>query len=240
LDIRDNEGIVKKAMVNITEKHIFLLNDGPTIREVLWETLEDYQFKVSYFEDSVECLSRLGYQKCDLLVIDLKNPEKDGLEILMNVQHLVPWIPVLIITGYGNIQTAVKAIKAGATDFIEKPLDKKNFVTKVKSILKDNLAARPELDTPLTPTERKVLQLVLNGMKNNEIANLLNRSKRTIEVHRAHIMHKFGVDNLVDLVKRALSMGLVSREKKRIKTKINKIMENDEQAIKCSTDEALL
>lgn len=199
-------------MVNITEKHIFLLDYEPTICELLRENLEDYQFKVSYFEDPAECLSRLGFQKCDLLVIDMKNPEEDSLEILINVQHLVPWVPVLMITGYGNIPTAVKAIKAGAADFMEKPLDKKNFIMKVRSILKNNLAVQPELGTPLTLTERKILQLILNGMNNSEIANLLNRSIRTIEVHRAHIMHKFDVDNLVGLVKRTMSMGLVPRE----------------------------
>ena len=141
-------------------------------------------------------------------------PEKDGIELLTDVKHLAPWVPVLMITGYGDIPTAVKAMKAGAVDFIEKPLDKKNFVRKIKSILKKNVSAHPDLGNSLTRAEKKILQLVIKGMSNKEIAVLLHRSSRTIEVHRAHIMHKLGVDNLVDLVKRVASMGLVDLKEK--------------------------
>jgi FixJ family two-component response regulator len=142
-------------------------------------------------------------------------PEKDGIELLTDVQQLTPWVPVLMITGYGDIPTAVKAMKAGAVDFIEKPLDKKNFVRKIKLILKKNVAAHPELGISLTRTEKRILQLVIDGLSNKEMSNLLHRSSRTIEVHRAHIMHKLGVDNLVDLVKRVASMGMVNLEEKK-------------------------
>jgi len=201
-------------MANIVEKHIFFLDDEPTIREVVKETLEDSDFKVSCFGNPVECLARLRSQKCHLLITDLKMPEKDGIELLADVQHLAPWVPVLMITGYGDIPTAVKAMKAGAVDFIEKPLDKKNFVRKIRSILQKNVATHPDLGDSLTRNETKILQLIINGMSNKEIANLLHRSARTIEVHRAHLMHKLGVDNLVDLVKRIASMGLVDLEEK--------------------------
>ena len=199
-------------MANIVEKHIFFLDDEPTVREVVKETLEDSNFKVSCFGNPIECLARLRSKKCDLLITDLKMPEKDGIELLTDVQQMAPWVPVLMITGYGDIPTAVKAMKAGAADFIEKPLDKKNFVRKIKSILKDNVSTHPDLGTSLTRTEKRVLQLVIDGKCNKEIANLLHRSARTIEVHRAHLMHKLGVNNLVDLVKRVAVMGLIDLE----------------------------
>ena len=120
-----------------------------------------------------------------------------------------------MITGYGDIPTAVKAMKAGAVDFIEKPLEKKDFVRKIKSILKKNASTHPDLGTSLTRAEKKILQLVILGKSNKEIATLLHRSSRTIEVHRAHIMHKLGVDNLVDLVKRVAVMGLINLEGKK-------------------------
>ena len=216
-------------MANIVEKHIFFLDDEPTVREVVRETLEDSNFKVSCFGNPIECLAWLRSKKCDLLIIDLKMPEKDGIELLMDVQHLAPWVPVLMITGYGDIPTAVKAMKAGAVDFIEKPLEKKNFVQKIKVILKKNVSTHPNFGTSLTRTEKKILQLVIDGKSNKEIANVLHRSARTIEVHRAHIMHKLGVDNLVDLVKRVASMGLVDLEEKKPPDEVKPESEIDEQ-----------
>ena len=203
-------------MATIIEKHIFFLDDEPTVREAVRETLENSNFTVSCFGSPIECLTRLRSKKCDLLITDLKMPEKDGIELLTDVRQLAPWVPVLMITGYGDIPTAVKAMQAGAVDFIEKPLDKKNFVRKIRSILQKNVSSHPNLGTSLTRTEKKILQLVLDGMSNKEISHLLHRSARTIEVHRAHIMHKLGVDNLVDLVKRVAAMGLIDLEEKHL------------------------
>ena len=215
-------------MTTIVEKHIFFLDDEPTVREAVRETLENSNFTVSCFGSPIECLTRLRSKKCDLLITDLKMPEKDGIELLTDVRHLAPWVPVLMITGYGDIPTAVKAMKAGAVDFIEKPLDKKNFVRKIRSILQKNISSYPNLGTSLTRTEKKILQLVLDGMSNKEIANLLHRSSRTIEVHRAHIMHKLGVDNLVDLVKRVAAMGLIDLEEKHLPSEDKPNPENSE------------
>jgi two-component system response regulator FixJ len=214
-------------MTNKVEQHIFFLDDEPTIREVVKETLEDSKFKVTCFGNPFECLAQLRSQKCDLLITDLKMPEKDGIELLIDVQHLAPWVPVLIITGYGDIPTAVKATKAGAVDFIEKPLDKKNFVRKIQSILKKNVSTHPVLGSSLTRAEKKILQLVIDGKSNKEISILLHRSARTIEVHRAHIMRKLGVDNLVDLVKRVATMGLVDLEEKLTPNEIQPNSENN-------------
>jgi FixJ family two-component response regulator len=133
----------------------------------------------------------------------------DGVELLRRARVMVPWSPVLLITGYGDIPTAVEAIKAGADDLIEKPSEKQDFVKRIKSLLPEDGNHR-YLGKPLTPTERKVPGLVIDGKSNKETANLLNRSVRTIEVHRAHVMRKLGADNLIDLLKRAALMGLVS------------------------------
>jgi two-component system response regulator TtrR len=217
-------------MAEIIEKHIFFLDDEPTVLEVVRETLEDSNFKVSCFGNPTECLAKLRSQKCDLLISDLKMPEKDGIELLKDVKHLAPWVPVLMITGYGDIPTAVKAMKAGAVDFIEKPLEKKNFVRKIKAILKKTVFTHPDLGNSLTRTEKKILQLVIEGMSNKEIAVLLHRSSRTIEVHRAHIMHKLGVDNLVDMVKRVATMGLIDLEEKKPSNEPEPNSENGEQS----------
>jgi FixJ family two-component response regulator len=218
-------------MADDVEKHIFFLDDEPTIREVVKETLQDSNFNVSCFDNPIECLARLRSKKCDLLITDLKMPEKDGIELLTDVQHLAPWVPVLMITGYGDVPTAVKAMKAGAADFIEKPLEKKSFVRKIKLILKKNVSVHPDLGTSLTRTEKRILQLVIDGKSNKEIATMLHRSARTIEVHRAHIMHKLGVDNLVELVRRVAAMGLIDLEDKPEKEANELNSENDGQFI---------
>jgi FixJ family two-component response regulator len=154
----------------------------------------------------------LRSKKCDLLITDLKMPEKDGIELLIEVKHLAPWVPVMVITGYGDIPTAVKAIKGGAVDFIEKPLVKKTFVRKVKSILQHGVPHDARMGKPLTRTEASILKLVIEGKSNREIANKLNRSVRTVEVHRSHLMRKLGVDNVIDLIKLGGAMGLINIE----------------------------
>jgi len=193
----------------IRSKHIFFVDDEPKVRQVVGETLEDLGPKVSCFASAVDCLEQLGSQRCDLLITDVKMPEMDGMELLAKAKRLAPWMPILVITGYGDIPTAVAAIKAGAVDFIEKPLDKKSFLWKVKSILQQSTFDDFYTGKPLTESEMKVLKLIFDGKSNKEIANLLHRSVRTIEVHRGHLMRKLDVDNVVDLVKRAAMMGLV-------------------------------
>ena len=191
-------------MKNGNDQHIFLVDDEPKVRQIIDETLGQLRLKVSCFACAAYCLDHLCDQECDLLITDLKMPEMDGIELLRCAKKIVPLLPVLIITGYGDVPTAVQAIKAGAEDFIEKPLDKISFVKKVRAILQDN-GNHTETHTgePLTRSERRVLKLVLDAKSNKEIADLLNRSRRTIEVHRARVMRKLGADSLVDLVKRA-------------------------------------
>jgi len=196
-------------MPNNAKQHIFFVDDEPKLREVVGETLEELGLKVSCFASATDCLEQLGSKRCDLLITDVKMPEMDGMELLAKAKRLAPWMPILVITGYGDIPMAVTAIKAGAVDFIEKPLDKKSFLWKVKSILQQNTFDDSYIGKPLTESEIIILKLVITGKSNKEIAYLLHRSVRTIEVHRSHLMRKLDVDNVIDLVKRAAMMGLV-------------------------------
>jgi FixJ family two-component response regulator len=200
------------TMAESVKRHIFFLDDEPEVREAVRDTLQDSDVDVECFESPTECLAQLRSNRCDLLITDLKMPEKNGIELLNDVKNLAPWVPVLVITGYGDVPTAVKAIKGGAVDFIEKPLAKESFVRKVKSILEHGAPHNPHLGKPLTRAEASILRLIIKGNSNREIANLLNRSVRTIEVHRAHLMQKLGVDNVIDLVKLGATMGLVNLE----------------------------
>ena len=196
-------------MKDNTKQHIFFVDDEPMIRKVVGETLEESGFKVSCFASAADCLEKLRSQACDLLITDVKMPDIDGIELLTEVQHIVPWLPVLLVTGYGDVPMATAAFKAGAVDFIEKPLDKQVLLSAVESALKWINPPDPILGKVLTRTEKKVLRLILDGKSNKEIALLLGRAMRTIEVHRSRIMRKLGVNNAVDLVKRAGALGLL-------------------------------
>jgi FixJ family two-component response regulator len=191
-------------------KHkVFIVDDEESVLKAIEETLVTLGAEVTCFVNPVECLERLLWQKCDLLIADLKMPEMDGIELLANVKSRIPWVRVLVVTGYGDIPTAVRAVKAGAADFIEKPLDKSTLLRVVELILHDNDSANTAAGRPLTPTQIKVLRLILEGHSNREIAEMLKRSVRTIEVHRAHVMEKLGVKNMLELTKRAIALGLV-------------------------------
>jgi FixJ family two-component response regulator len=197
-------------MPSVAKRQVVFVDDEPKIRKVVSETLKELDVKVSSFACAADCLQQLNPILCDLLITDVKMPGMDGIELLAEIKRIAPWLPVLLITGYGDIPMAVRAIKAGAVDFIEKPLDKESFLNKVKSILhKSHLDDPYIIRRPLTKTETVVLKLINRGNTNREIAHLLQRSVRTIEVHRSNIMRKFGVDNLADLLKRAAVMELV-------------------------------
>jgi len=196
-------------MRGVAKQHIFLLGDEPGVREVAKRILEGAGIKVTCFADPTTCLVRLRSQHCHLLITDLKMPGMDGIELSMKVKRLAPWIPVLMISGYGDIPTAVRAIRAGVVDFIEKPLDITMFMRKVESILPTDGFTDPALGKPLTPAETNVLRLVLDGKSSKEIAKLLHRSTRTVDGHRSNLMRKLDIDNPIDLAKRVAAMELI-------------------------------
>jgi len=190
---------------------VFFVDDDPAVCVAVRETLEESNIPVQCFTHAAECLAQVRSGRCDLLIADLMMPEKDGMQLLQEVRELTPWVSVLVVTGYGDIPTAVKAIKCGAVDFIEKPLGKAHFVEKVKSILEKQSRMVP-LDAvrALTPRELRVLKLIGEGKSNSEIAETINRSVRTIEAHRAGLMRKLGAHNLIELLRLAAAIGLVA------------------------------
>jgi len=196
------------AITGDIKQHVFFVDDEPEVLKMVGRTLERVGYKVTCFSQASDCIGQLRYQSCDLLIADVKMPDMDGIELLVEAKRIVPLLPVLIITGYGDIPMAVRALKLGASDFIEKPLDREGFLSTVEHILGRSLSADPLLSKTLTKTEINVLRLILDGRSNKEIAHLQHRSIRTIEAHRSHIMRKLSVDNLVDLLKKAAAMGL--------------------------------
>ncbi len=136
-------------------------------------------------------------------------PDKGGIELLVEVKRSFPWLPVLMMTSYADIPMSVEAVKAGAFNFIEKPLDGQMLLDVVETALRESDLTNILRGKLLTKTEAFILNLILQGRSNKGIAHILHRSVRTIEDHRNHIMRQMDVDNVVDLVKRATALGMV-------------------------------
>lgn len=197
---------------------VFVVDDDECIRAAVCAMLKRAKYECLCFPDVASCLEELKAQNrdlgegCDVLITDVKMPGKGGLELLSEVRALFPWIPVVMMTAYGSIPMSVQAVKTGAFDFIEKPVEETKLLSVVESaLLKGAELHDPLVGKPLTRTERIVLCLILEGISNKRIAYILERSERTIEVHRSRVMRKLGVDNLVDLVKKSTAMGWTER-----------------------------
>ena len=188
---------------------VFVVDDEPAVCAAVQDTLDDCEIAVRCFIHPAECLAQLRSGRCDLLITDLEMPEENGMDLLREVRELAPWIPVLMVAGYGDIPTAVKAMKCGAVDFIEKPFGKDGFVQEVNLLLERSRTVPLDGFRALTRMEMKVLRLVVKGVSNKEIAGAVKRAVRTVEAHRASVMHKLGVRNLIELIKLASVIGLV-------------------------------
>ncbi len=195
-------------MKNNFKAHIFVVDDDSCICDAVCLYLKRAKYECSCFGIADDCLEQLQRHNCDLLITDVKMPGKDGLELLAEAKGMFAGLGVLVMSSYGDIPMAVRAVKAGAIDFIEKPFEWENFLAVVESAIEKNAARVLGSDKSLTKTEKTVLRLILEGKSNKEIGHTLGRSVRTIEVHRSHIMHKLEADNVVELVQKAAALGL--------------------------------
>ena len=162
---------------------------------------------IAHFDNIDDCLKAIRDEGCRLLVSNVPRPEEEGLELLARVRRLAPSLPVIMLVGRGQIRTAVLAMRAGATDCLERPPRGHELRSILETALRDAPLGRKP--TPLSDTERTVLQLVLEGRTSREIATRLQRSRRTVEVHRRHICDKLGAEGTVDLMRKALTAGLL-------------------------------
>ncbi|MCK5563761.1 MAG: response regulator transcription factor [Planctomycetes bacterium] len=193
------------------KKIIFFIDDEPQVRKAVSKTLQQIDnVRVVALVDAESCLTELRRIKCDIVITDVNMPDMDGIALMKRIRELRPQMPILIITGYGDVPMAAKAFKAGAVDFIEKPLTEESLLPAVRAAI-DSL---PPDDTPdinlLTKTEVKILRQIGTGKSNKVIAVDIERSIRTVENHRHRLMQKLRVKNAVELTKVAINMGLAT------------------------------
>jgi two-component system response regulator FixJ len=195
-------------MKNNFKPHIFVVDDEQGMLEVVSLILEQVEYECTCFTKADDCLRQLHTQICDLLITDVKMPDMGGMELLRQAKQIVPWLPVIMMTSYASVTMSVQALKAGAANFIEKPIEMKTLLATVESALNQNDLANVLRGEQLTNVEMTILCLILQSRNNDDIAHILQRPVITIESYRSDIMRKLGVKSTVDLEKRASAMGL--------------------------------
>jgi FixJ family two-component response regulator len=189
------------------KKHkIFFVDHEPEARASMADILGGVGFDVTCFANANVCMAELERSSCSLLITAMEMPGTDGMTLLNRIRATVPWTPVMVVSASGDVPTAVQAIKLGAVDFLPKPLDKDMLIDKVKAIISRNEFENPNGSRNLTTTEKKVLRVILDGRGNKGIAQKMGCALRTVEFHRSNIYHKFRVDNVVELTKKAIAM----------------------------------
>jgi len=153
------------------------------------------------------CPQELDPRECELLIIDVDGQVRESLELLAECREFYPCLPAVVLVTRGDTSTAVAAMKAGAVDCLEKPLEAERVWSAVTAVLGDREPSWQHAYRALTRAEVRVLNLVLAGRTNHEIACQLHRSRRTIETHRRNLMRKLGVVGLANLVRHAISAG---------------------------------
>ena len=197
---------------------VHVIDDDEAVRESLSFLLRTARMDVRTYESAAAFLSVLGKIETGCIITDVRMPEISGVDLLRRLKELGVGIPVIVITGHGDVQLAVEAMKIGAVDFIEKPFDDELLLNAVKSALnragKDaqQQAERAELHdklSVLSTREREVLEGLVAGKPNKIIAFDLGISPRTVEIYRAHVMTKMDAGSLSELVRMALIAGLL-------------------------------
>ncbi|MBN1508850.1 MAG: response regulator [Sedimentisphaerales bacterium] len=193
--------------MNPQEAHVFFVDDDPHIRAVVQRTLESVGMHASVFASAQDCLNGLSQQPCNVLITDLRMNGMNGVSLIQEFKHRLPRVAAIIVTAYGDIPSAVAATKAGAADYLEKPLDRQELLSAIQRAMDSAVGPRPSVKVGLSDAETRILRHILDGKTNREIACNSSRSIRTIEAHRRTIMHKLGVKNFAQLIQRAVAFG---------------------------------
>ena len=201
--------------MNPDEPIVHVVDDDPAVRESLKWMIESGGFNVATYDRAKVFLDTYDPNRFGCVVADVRMPGISGLELQEQLAATDVTLPVIIISGCGDVPIAVRAMRAGAVDFIEKPFDDQFLLTRIREAVEKNIrsrrirAKRAEVETKmarLTPRETEVMGLVDDGHPNKRIAADLGISMKTVEAHRARVMDKMQADSLATLVRLAESV----------------------------------
>lgn len=191
------------------DRRVFIVDDDPAIRDSLRVLLSAEAYEVETFGSATAFLQSGLISEHGCAIVDVRLPDMGGLELQNEIAARNRNLPVIIITGHGDVPLAVRAMRAGAIDFLEKPFDPDQLLASVRAanlrIAGEPDEAAREKRARLTKREQEVLELIVNGLANKVIAHQLSISPRTVEIHRARIMDKMEARSLAQLVRMAIS-----------------------------------
>jgi FixJ family two-component response regulator len=205
-----------------TQAVVFVVDDDASVREALQRLVRSAGLRVEAFASAEEFLNRPRPDVPSCLVLDVRLPDLSGLDLQRRMVDANNEMPIVFITGHGDIPTTVRAMKAGAVEFLTKPLVEGDVLESIRhAIARDRVGRAQHAETAdvrarfasLTPREEEVMAWVVSGLLNKQIAGELGISEETVKVHRGHMMRKMGVDSVAELVRMSERLGLPERRK---------------------------
>ena len=200
---------------NLLKPVVYIVDDDDSMRRAVELLLRTVGYETASFARASEFLIKYNPDQHAALILDVRMPESSGLELQQQLNRVGAMLPVLFITGHGDIPMAVQAMKDGAFDFLTKPFRDQDLIDRIDNALKQDEENRAELAKhsdlrrgaeSLTPREREVMALVVDGNANKVIAIDLGLSERTVEIHRANVMEKMRARSIAHLVKMHLTL----------------------------------
>ena len=202
-----------------SERNVFIIDDDAAVRDALGLALGVRGYQTSIFADAESFLAAFTPQWRGCILIDIRMPGMDGLALQKRLLELGCRLPVIVMTGHGDVSSAREAFKSRAVDFLEKPLDHPKLMAAIDEALLRLSSSRLDdeadrafagLVAKLTRREREVMAMIVAGRHNREIAEAMGISARTVEVHKARVMQKLNADSVAQLVR--LSLGVVDAD----------------------------
>jgi two-component system response regulator FixJ len=196
---------------------VFVVDDDAAVRDSVCALLESAGLRGEPYDSAGAFLAAYGPDRQGCVIADIRMPDMDGLQLQAELVRREAALPVIVVTGHADVPLAVRAMKAGAIDFIEKPFDDQVLIDSVRRALAQAVDAREQSSAAqaatsriatLSARERQVLELLVAGRANKIIAHELAISPRTVEIHRAHVMEKMAARSLSDLVRAAMVAGI--------------------------------
>ncbi len=200
------------------ELTVFIVDDDQAVREALTDLMDSVGYNTASYANANDFLADYSTERLGCLVSDIRMPGMSGLELQQELNRREAILPIILITGHGDVPMAVQAMRDGALDFIQKPFRDQELLDLVNSALQScdkqqnnqqqNQSVKKHIHN-LTPREHQVMQMIVDGKANKVIAIDLGLSQRTIEVHRSNVMHKLEARSVADLVRIVTQTGMV-------------------------------
>jgi FixJ family two-component response regulator len=209
--------VVKPAVVSPALPRVFVVDDDISVREALGGLIRAEGFEVEVFSSAQQFLARPRGSGPGCLILDVNLPDLNGLELQQRIFEDRAALPIIFITGFGDVPMTVRAMKAGAIEFLTKPFSDEVLLDAIRNAIERSRTAI-EIDAglrdlrhrheSLSRREREVMELVVLGLMNKQVGGQLDISEITVKAHRGRVMQKMGARSLADLVKMATTLGL--------------------------------